>query len=231
MKRYAIVVAGGKGLRMQSQLPKQFLEIAGKPILIHTIEAFQNALTDIEIVLVLNANYFDHWETLSKKFGIKKIRLVPGGTSRFYSVKNGLSLIDNKESSIIGVHDAVRPLISPSLLQQLYKLAVQHKAVIPTIPLKDSIRKIEKATPDLIAHSNALNRSLYRLIQTPQCFESNLLLQAYQQPYSQQFTDDASVVEASGQQVWLTTGENSNIKITTPEDLVYAEALLQHQQQ
>ena len=227
MKKFAIIVAGGTGQRMQSKLPKQFLPIHGKPILLHTIEAFKHAFSDITIVLVLHPDYLDYWKRLGISFD--NLHITTGGESRFHSVKNGLTVIEkitgnnlgNGDSTIIGVHDAVRPILSKELLERVYAKAAISKAVIPVVPLKDSIRKI-----DHTGNSVAIDRADFRLVQTPQCFHASILQHAYQQEFSAHFTDSASVVEAMGQQISLVKGETSNIKITTPDDLVWAESFL-----
>jgi len=219
MKRYAIIVAGGSGQRMKSSVPKQFIELNGKPVLMHTIEKFYSAGSSINIVVVLPKSHHSAWATLSHKhqFNIPH-QICEGGGSRFQSVKNGLQLC--VEESIIAVHDGVRPLINPDLILNLYKEAESNNAVIPVCPVSESIRKV---TGD---DSKALDRSQYYSVQTPQCFSSDLIHKAYRQEEQSTFTDDASVVEALGEKVHLFEGESSNIKITTPKDLLLAEAIL-----
>ena len=220
MNYSTIIVAGGKGLRMQSDLPKQFMKLAGKPILIHTIEAFLRAFEQ-EIVVVMNKEYRSHWQKEVECFGLeKKILTVNGGKTRFHSVKNGLAAI-GLTKGVVGVHDAVRPFVSADFLRQMYATAQEKKAVVPAIPLKSSIRKLrEEGT------SKAVNRANYRLIQTPQCFQLELLKKAYEQPYQSHFTDDASVVEAMKQRIELVEGLEENIKITTPIDFEWAKILV-----
>jgi len=219
MKRYAIIVAGGSGQRMKSSVPKQFMELNGRPVLMHTIEKFYSAGSSIHSVVVLPKSHHSAWATLCHKhhFNIPH-QICEGGISRFQSVKNGLQLCVGE--SIIAVHDGVRPLISPNLILNLYKEAESNHAVIPVCPVSESIRMV------IGDDSKALDRSQYYSVQTPQCFLSDLLHKAYQQEERPTFTDDASVVEALGEKVHLFEGESSNIKITTPKDLLLAEAIL-----
>jgi len=222
MKRYAILVAGGSGQRMKSPVPKQFMELNQKPVLMHTIEKFYSAASSIHIVVVLPKSHHSVWATLCQKhqFSIPH-RICAGGASRFKSVRNGLELC--VENSIIAVHDGVRPLIHPDLILNLYRHAEANSAVIPVCPILESIRKVEGE------ESKALDRSQYYSVQTPQCFSSDILQIAYQQAEKDTFTDDASVVEALGKGVHLIKGDRMNIKLTTPEDFVFAEALLKQQ--
>lgn len=219
MKYQTIIVAGGTGSRMKSTLPKQFLELNGKAILLHTIQAFEAAFENAEIILVLHPDYLDYWEELILKHPTKtKIRVIGGGKTRFHSVKNGFDLITEKES-IVGIHDGVRPFVNSAFLQKIYQTAETKGAVIPSIPLKDSIRKI---TGD---HSEALDRSQLRAVQTPQCFRYTILEAAFQQEYRSDFTDDASVVERAGFPIHLIDGLETNIKITSPMDLKWASLI------
>lgn len=217
-------MAGGKGLRMGSPLPKQFLEVEGKSILEHTLTAFCDAFADgIQIILVLNEDYLDFWDELAGDFcKTNNIQITTGGQSRFHSVKNGLALVKQKES-IVGIHDAVRPLLTRTFLQNIYKVAETKHAVIPSLPLKNSIRQIISPTAN-----KALDRSLFRIIQTPQCFYFPLLEAAFSQEYRSNFTDDASVVENWGHSIHLTEGIEQNIKITTPYDLLIMHSTLQN---
>ncbi|PDH48458.1 MAG: 2-C-methyl-D-erythritol 4-phosphate cytidylyltransferase [Bacteroidetes bacterium MED-G21] len=219
MKRYAIIVAGGSGQRMESLVPKQFMELNQKPVLMHTIEKFYSAASSIHIVVVLPKTHHGVWATLCQKhqFSIPH-QICEGGASRFQSVRNGLKLC--LEDSIIAVHDGVRPLIHPEHILNLYNEAKSKSAVIPVFPILESIRKVEGEA------SKALDRSQYYSVQTPQCFSSEILLKAYQQKEQETFTDDASVVEAIGKKIHLFNGDRMNIKLTTPEDFVFAEALL-----
>lgn len=215
MKAYALIVAGGKGLRMGGDVPKQFLPIDGKPILMHTIEAFRKALDNIEIVLVLPADQHDFWRELCKKHRFLSPELVArGGETRFHSVKNGLALLPDNEEAIVGVHDGVRPFVSKETIERCFAEAAKGKAVVPVVPVVETIRQI---LPD--GKSVTRPRNEYRLVQTPQTFPLALLKEAYQQPFSESFTDDASVVEAFGKEIVMVEGNRKNIKITTPSDL------------
>ena len=223
MQRIAIIVAGGKGLRMGHDLPKQFLPIGGKPVLMLTLEQFLAADPKMKIVLVLPESQQAYWKSLCEeyKFTIPHI-VANGGETRFHSVKSGLTKATENltEKAIIGVHDGVRPFVSIDVIRDCYTVAESHKAVIPVIEVHETIRKIEQKS------SKTVDRSSYRLVQTPQVFQSEALLSAYSQEYIPEFTDDASVVEAAGISVTLTDGNRENIKITTPFDIIVAEALL-----
>ncbi|RQO30886.1 2-C-methyl-D-erythritol 4-phosphate cytidylyltransferase [Taibaiella sp. KBW10] len=215
----AVIVAGGKGLRMQNALPKQFLPLQDKPILYHTIAAFIEAIPAVRIVLVLPTEQISYANMVLQQFsGGVEITIVHGGPSRFHSVKNGL--LEAKEEDIIFVHDGVRPLVSPELIQRCYAAAQAHGSAIPAITVSDSIRQVNNTG------SIAIDRNALRAIQTPQTFKGSLLLPAFAQEYREDFTDEASVVECFGQPVHLVEGEKSNLKITTPEDLLFAAALL-----
>ena len=215
MKAYAIIVAGGKGLRMGGDIPKQFLPIEGKPILMHTIEAFRKALDEVEIVLVLPADQHDYWQKLCEDNNFRSPELIAkGGETRFHSVKNGLALLPNDEEAVVGVHDGVRPFVSKETILRCYEAAAEGKAVVPVVPVVETVRQI---LPD--GKSITRPRDEYRLVQTPQTFPLALLKEAYQQPFSEAFTDDASVVEAFGKEITMVEGNRENIKITTPSDL------------
>lgn len=219
MNKYAIIVAGGSGQRMESELPKQFMELGGKPILMHTLEAFHKA-GDIHIILVLPGNQFGTWQELLQKhnFDIPH-QLVSGGDTRFHSVKNGLSVIESYDG-YVAVHDGVRPFIDESIIHKSFETALLKGNAVTSIPLKDSIRNIGKQG------SRAVNRNEFVLIQTPQTFKLDILKDCYAQDYNPDFTDDASVVESKGEEISLIAGSESNIKITTPHDIVVAEAIL-----
>jgi len=220
MKTFALILAGGKGLRMGANLPKQFLLLAGKPVLMHTLEAFHKADPQIEIILVLPLEHQVYWSELCTKFNFTlKHRIATGGAVRFDSVRNGLMLI--MEEGLIAVHDGVRPLVSSALIKKCFEAALENGAVIPVFELTESIRRIEGD------RSFAEDRNRYRSVQTPQTFRSELLKNAYEQPFRAQFTDDASVVEAAGYEIFLLEGHRENIKITHPQDLLLAEQLLQ----
>lgn len=214
-----IVVAGGKGLRMGSDIPKQFLELCGKPVLMHTLERFYQYSPDIKIVLVLPAEQMDFWGKLCKKhrFNITHT-IVQGGSERFYSVKNGLKQVDTE---FVAVHDGVRPLVSMETMERCFSEVEKHSAVVPVIDLVDSIRFVENT--DI---SRPANRADYKLVQTPQVFRTDILKKSYELPFSNRFTDDASVVESAGNHVTLVKGNRENIKITTEVDLKIAEIFL-----
>lgn len=216
---YALIVAGGKGLRMGCELPKQFLPIGGKPVLMRTIEAFHACNPEIQIILVLPCSQQSYWDELCRKhsFSIPH-RIADGGETRFHSVKNGLSLVTTP--GLVGVHDGVRPFVAPEVITRCYELAAEKRAVIPVIDVVETVRHL------VGEGSETVSRDEYKLVQTPQVFDADLLKQAYNQEYSRNFTDDASVVEALGKPVFLTAGNRENIKITTPFDLKIAAALL-----
>lgn len=215
MKAYAIIVAGGKGLRMGGEVPKQFLPINGKPILMHTIEAFRKALDGIEIILVLPAGQHEYWQKLCKDYNFCSPELIAkGGETRFHSVKNGLAFLPDDEDAVVGIHDGVRPFVSKETIQRCYAAAAGGRAVVPVVPVVETIRQI---LPD--GKSITRPRDEYRLVQTPQTFPLVMLKKAYEQSYSETFTDDASVVEAMGEEILMVEGNRENIKITTPSDL------------
>lgn len=218
MQKVALIVAGGKGERMNTDIPKQFLLLNGTPILIHTLKQFSHFE---EIVLVLPYSQFEYWRELCSTYNFtQKHVLVAGGTSRFYSVKNGLEKID--ENSVIAIHDGVRPLISTKLIDSLITKTKNGVGIIPIVPLKDSIRKVEGE------NSTHLDRSNLYKVQTPQCFLSKDIKDAYTQEFSDTFTDDASVFEAKGRgRITTLLGEEKNLKITTKEDLTIANEFMQ----
>jgi 2-C-methyl-D-erythritol 4-phosphate cytidylyltransferase len=220
MKKYAIIVAGGVGKRMQSYTPKQFMLLSGKPLLIHSVQTFFNCYHDIEIIVVLPKGYFDKWEKICKDFDFTiKHKLAEGGENRFYSVKSGLALIPEGEEGIVGIHDAARPLVNKSTIQRLYNGAQQYGNSIPVVPVNDSVRE------STAIGSRPIDRSKLCFIQTPQCFKISIIKNAYQQDFKPLFTDDATVAESIGEKIHLIEGERNNIKITTPADLLIAEAL------
>lgn len=207
---------------MQSPIPKQFLKLDGKPLLLHSIAAFADYDPSITIILVLPADQFAQWEKITEEFQLPvPVKITAGGETRFESVKNGLALIDD-ENGIVAVHDAVRPLVTVKTIATSFKAAERYGNAVPAIPLSDSIRQI------VSTQSVALDRSKYCLIQTPQCFAVPLLKKAYAQEYKYTFTDDASVVESIGEAIRLVDGNEDNFKLTTPTDLVIAEALMKH---
>ena len=214
-----VVVWLGLGKRMKSSIPKQFIELNGTPILMRTIEKFYAARSSIEIIVVLPKSFQSVWASLCKRhyFNIPH-QVVTGGETRFQSVQNGLQYC--KEKSIIAVHDGVRPLISPNLILNLYQEAKLKGSAIPVCSILESIRKVEGN------QNKSLDRNKFYSVQTPQCFQSKILLKAYEQEEQAFFTDDASVVEDLGEKIYLLPGERTNIKITKPIDVQLAEFLL-----
>ena len=218
---YIIIVAGGKGLRMGSDIPKQFLPIGGKPVLMRTLERFREYAEDLQIILVLPKAQQDYWHELCQKYDFKiKYWLANGGETRFHSVQNGLAKIPDDAEGVVGVHDGVRPFPSIDVIRNCYETARTAKAVIPVIPVVETVRHLQGNT------SETVPRNDYRLVQTPQTFDIQLLKAANKQPYNDGFTDDASVVEAFGFNTTLVEGNRENIKITTPYDLKIAEVLI-----
>lgn len=212
-------MAGGQGKRMNSETPKQFLVIAGKPLLMHTIEKFYNFSSKIKIILVLPESHFEFWKSLCKKydFSIPHV-LVKGGKTRFHSVKSGLEKIENE--CIVAIHDGVRPLVSHNTISNAFTLAGKKGNAIPVVGINESMRKVKHKK------SSPVNRDKFRIVQTPQCFNSKLIKDAYSQDYKIEFTDDATVVEALEIKINLTEGNAENIKITRPVDLKIAKAFL-----
>ena len=217
---FVIIVAGGKGLRMGGDIPKQFLPIGGKPVLMRTLERFRAYSADLQIILVLPEAQQDYWKELCKAYDFKvEYQLANGGETRFHSVQNGLALIPDDAQGVVGVHDGVRPFPSIDVIRNCYETACTAKAVIPVIPVVETVRHLEGEG------SVTVPRGDYRLVQTPQTFDIQLLKAANRQPYNDGFTDDASVVESYGYKITLVEGNRENIKITTPYDLVVAEAI------
>lgn len=222
MQEYVIIVAGGSGSRMKSDLPKQFLTVNGLPVLMHTIRAFADYSPNLRIIVVLPSAQFGFWKELCEKhsFAIAH-QLVAGGETRFHSVKNGLNCIVEKDEFLVAVHDGVRPVISREIIADSFSKAASHGAVVASVPLKDSIRIIGQNEGN-----KAMDRTLFRLIQTPQTFRSSWMRAAFTADYHESFTDCASVLEAWGYHIQLIDGAYENIKITTPEDLRWAEIYL-----
>lgn len=219
MKKFVLIVAGGIGNRMKNNTPKQFIEINGRPILMHTFDAFLNYDAQVEFILVLPETQTKLWENLCKTHNfIIEHKLTFGGETRFNSVKNGLDLI--QDEGIVFIHDGVRPLVSKFTIQNCYEMALKNGNALPVIPVSESVRWANSK------NSMAVNRSEYFLVQTPQTFMSSKIKKAYQKANSNLFTDDASVIEAIGEKIYLTEGNRENIKITFPEDLVLAKAFL-----
>ena len=227
MKRYAIIVAGGKGLRMGGELPKQFIPIEGRPVLMHTLDTFHTCDSSIEIILVLPRDHQPYWQELCREYRFAvPHRIADGGVTRFHSVLNGLALIDDPEA-LVAVHDGVRPFVSHEVIQRCYHEAALHEAVVPVVPVVETVRQLVEPENSASGTSSiTVPRDVYRLVQTPQTFNVALLRRAYEQPFCDAFTDDASVVEALGHAVCLVEGNRENIKLTTPFDLTIARALL-----
>ena len=221
MMDYAIIVAGGKGLRMGGDVPKQFQLVGGRPVLMHTLQRFREAIPDVQVILVLPREQQEYWRELCRQheFSLEH-RIADGGQTRFHSVKNGLALIPDDARGVVGVHDGVRPFVSCEVIRCCYETARVADAVVPVVPVVETLRHIEEGTKP---------RSDYRLVQTPQTFSIPLLKAAYRQDYCDSFTDDASVVESFGHTVTLVDGNRENIKLTTPFDMVVAEALLRRE--
>ena len=227
MTDYLIIVAGGKGLRMGSDIPKQFLPIGGKPVLMRTIERFREYSEELQIILVLPKAQQDYWQQLCREhqFTVDYL-LADGGETRFHSVQHGLALVPDDAEGVVGVHDGVRPFPSIEVIRNCYETAHEKKAVIPVIPVVETLRHISPFSLAPSPSTETVPRSDYRLVQTPQTFDIQLLKAANRQPYNDAFTDDASVVEAFGFDITLVEGNRENIKITTPYDLRIAEVLI-----
>lgn len=222
MDRYAILVAGGKGLRMGSDIPKQFLPLRGRPVLMHTIDVFRRTYPDIHIILVLPREQQDYWRQLCGQHGYDvEVCVADGGETRFHSVHNGLSQIPDGARGVVGVHDGVRPFVSPETIRRCYEAAEECGAVVPVVPVVETVRQVLAD-----GSSMTVDRNAYRLVQTPQTFDIQLLKKAYGQPFDPFFTDDASVVEAMGHPIKLVEGNNENIKLTNPADLKLAEGMV-----
>lgn len=219
MLKSAVVVAGGAGLRMNAGIPKQFLLVGGKPVLMHTIERFYKNDGEMQILVVLPLEQMDYWAELCKQYQFSiNHTLVEGGTERFFSVKNALSFLPLE--GWVAVHDGVRPLVSQETIARCFDAAAEHGCAIPVVDSADSIRQLHGDA------SRSVDRKMFRMVQTPQVFRNNILRTAYQQDFSPLFTDDASVVEGLGHKIHLVEGNRENIKLTTPMDLLLAEALL-----
>ncbi len=236
MKRFVIIVAGGKGLRMGGELPKQFIPIEGRPVLMRTLDTFHACDSSIQIILVLPRDHQEYWRELCALYSFTvPHRIADGGATRFHSVQSGLALVDAPEA-LVAVHDGVRPFVSHEVISRCYADAEAHGAVVPVIPVVETVRQLireeeaegEARHLEVIVNSKSVtvDRNAYRLVQTPQTFRATLLRRAYKQPYTDAFTDDASVVEALGEAVTLVDGNRENIKLTTPFDLIVAKALI-----
>ena len=217
MRKTVIIVAGGSGNRMKSDIPKQFIVLKSKPLLMHTIIAFFNYDNSIEIVLVLPEKYISYWEKLVEEYSFSiPHKIVKGGEERFYSVKNGL---DITETDLVAIHDAVRPFVSNNVIEEAFKLAEIKGNAIPAVAVSESVRMLVKDG------NKAINRNDIVLVQTPQCFKTDLIKKAYETEFKAEFTDDASVLEAMGEKIYLSAGNEMNIKITRPVDLLIAEVM------
>lgn len=215
-----ILLAGGSGLRMGAPLPKQFIEIHGKPILFYTVETFLNYNPNLHVFLALPKDHINYWHTITENWAFKdKVEIVEGGKERFFSVKNCLDRMFNY--NCVAIHDAVRPIISPEFLERIFSFKKTDGGWVPVVPLVDSIRQKTEG-----GETVSVTRSNYCAVQTPQLFDFNKIKEAYLQPYSDHFTDDASVFESFGEKVSIFTGESSNRKITTQEDLIFANYYL-----
>ncbi|MDE7455700.1 MAG: 2-C-methyl-D-erythritol 4-phosphate cytidylyltransferase [Prevotella sp.] len=222
MSDYVIIVAGGKGLRMGGDIPKQFLPIGGRPVLMRTLERFRAYSPTLNIILVLPKAQQDYWQQLCREYDFRvEYQLADGGETRFHSVQHGLALIPDDAEGVVGVHDGVRPFPSMEVIRHCYETARTAKAVIPVTPVVETLRQLSAPSA-----SKTVPRDDYRLVQTPQTFDIQLLKAANRQPYCDGFTDDASVVESYGHAITLVDGNRENIKLTTPYDLKLAEVLL-----
>ena len=234
-EEFVIIVAGGKGLRMGGDIPKQFLPIGGKPILMRTLERFRAYSETLQIILVLPEAQHDYWQELCKQYEFQvDYQIANGGQTRFHSVQNGLTLVPDDAEGVVGVHDGVRPFPSIEVITRCYETARQTKAVIPVIPVVETVRQIlpsNQSNPNAVSNPSSITvpRDQYRLVQTPQTFDIQLLKAANRQPYNDGFTDDASVVESYGHPITLVEGNRENIKITTPYDITVAEAIINSQ--
>lgn len=220
MKLYAVIVAGGSGKRMGAEVPKQFLELGGRPLLMHTIEKFRSFDSSIELITVLPEDQLRHWIELQEKYDFKIPQtIVKGGSTRYYSVKNGLEFVES--SGIVAIHDGVRPFVSTDTIKRCFETASRLGNAIPVITPSDTLRLVSGEA------SSPLNRANVRQVQTPQVFNSDLIKDAYMQDYSPEFTDDAIVLEKKGIKINLVEGNRENIKITNPEDMLISDALLE----
>lgn len=220
MKYYAIIVAGGKGTRLGGGIPKQFRLLNGRPMLMYTIDAFFGARRDINVIVVLPEEHIGYWQSLCDEYGFNpKYSIAKGGGSRWESVRNGLALV--AESGIVAVHDGARPLVSPALINTAFDTAERFGSAVPAVAPVDSMRIIDKD-----GNSRILDRDCCRCIQTPQVFRSEILVDAYRLPFSECYTDDASVVESAGGTIKLIDGEKNNIKVTALQDISLAEIIL-----
>jgi 2-C-methyl-D-erythritol 4-phosphate cytidylyltransferase len=204
---------------MKSSIPKQFIELSGKPVVMHTIEKFVKAIPSIKVILVLSDTLTNEWKALCLQHNfVQELQLANGGETRYHSVKNGLSLVP--DASLVGIHDAARPLVSTDTILRTFALAEDRGNAAPAIPVSDSLRSVRGK------ENTAVDRNNYYIVQTPQCFHSDLIKKAFLKAYKPEFTDDATVLEAFGEKINLTEGNIENIKITTAFDLVIAEQMM-----
>lgn len=220
-QQYVIILAGGTGSRMKSDIPKQFIELQGAPIIIHSLKRFINYNLNIQIIICVHKNYKSHLENIIQKFNLetKNIQIVFGGDTRFQSVKNGLNLIQDLDA-VVGIHDSARPFVSLKTIQNCFETAAIKGNAIPCISINESLRKISNNI------NSSINRNEYKIIQTPQCFLVSKIKKAFEQEYNFVFTDDATVLETIGEKIVLVEGNEENIKITSPHDLLIAKALI-----
>ncbi len=224
VEKYAIIVAGGSGSRMQNKIPKQFLTLNGLPILMHSIKAFASADASIELIITLPEDQMHSWKQLCRKYDFTIIHsVVAGGSTRYHSVLNGLQSIKST-NGVVAIHDGVRPLISPGIIAESYKQAGEKGNAVACVPMKDSVRQIDEFGGNV-----NLQRDRLVAVQTPQTFEINAIKGAFGKGFKPYFTDDASVFEAAGGKINLISGSYSNIKITTPDDLLFAEAYIKNE--
>lgn len=214
-----IIVAGGSGRRMGATLPKQFMMLGQQPVLARSINRIHEALPKAEIVVVLPSEWVEMWRNMAARFDVARHKIATGGKGRFHSVQNGIAALSD-EVRTIAVHDAVRPLVSKKLIIRLVLATDESAAVIPVVAPADSFREVEGD------ESHIVDRSRLRMVQTPQLFRAEVLRRAYEQPFSESFTDDASVVESMGEKITLVEGERENFKLTTPTDMILAEAII-----
>ncbi len=223
MDKYVILVAGGKGLRMGGDIPKQFVPVGGKPVLMRTIETFSKALSGVHIIVVLPVEHQEYWKHLCEEHAFSvPYQIADGGETRFHSTASGLACVPDDAEGVVAVHDGVRPFVSREVIERCFDTAWDQGTAVPVIPVVETVRQI---LPE--GDSLTVDRNDYRLVQTPQTFRISLLKEAFRQPYRPFFTDDASVGEEMGYSIKLVEGNRENIKITTPSDLSYAEYLCQ----
>lgn len=219
MQLYALIVAGGSGKRMGADIPKQFMELAGRPLLMHTIERFREFDSSIEIITVLPENQLRYWSDLQTKYSFSITQtLVKGGSARFYSVRNGLEFVN--APGLVAIHDGVRPFVSKETIRRCFEAAEKYGSAVPVIDPADSLRMVTDQD------SIPIDRRKIRIVQTPQVFGTELIRKAYRQKYRPEFTDDASVYEMNGGKIILVEGNRANIKITEPEDLLISKGIL-----